>query len=244
MSSTADPRIQWHASADADSWAADVADRIAGALREALAATSAPVRLLVSGGTTPAPAYQRLAAIDLDWSRIVIGLVDDRDVAADDAGSNARAIREHLLRDRAAVARFIALREQAETAADAIAAANADWLASAGQTVAMAVLGMGDDGHTASLFPGARNLDDALSTTAPYALIDATGCPVAGTYHQRLSLTPFGLVSAQQRLLLIRGERKRDVLLSALGIGPVAAMPIRVAWADDAPPLQVCWCAQ
>lgn len=251
MSGIDDPRIDWHASAQPDDWAAEVAAFIASALRESLAAHAGKVRLLVSGGTTPAPAYQRLAASDLDWSRVVVALVDDRDVPADDAGSNARAIREHLLRDRAAAATFVPLRELADSAESAIDAANRCWLASADQPIAVAVLGMGDDGHTASLFPGARNLSAALASSSAYVLVDATGCPVAGAYHQRLSLTPAGLALARQRVLLIRGERKREVLLAALAPGPLEAMPIRVAWSRSSSdgagtdvPLRVFWCAR
>ena len=239
-----DPRIHWHASDTEATWAQRAVDVIAARLRNALGDSQDKLRLFVSGGSTPAPVYRRLASVDLEWSRVVIGLVDDRDVPSDDNGSNARAIREQLMRDHAAAATFQPLRETAATLEGAIDLANERWHAATNQSIVAALLGMGDDGHTASLFPDASNLDAALTSTQPYIHIDATGCPVAGEYPQRLSMTPFGLAQASERLLLIRGAKKRDALIAALSAGPVAAMPIRVALQKELVPLHVHWCAQ
>ncbi len=239
-----DPRIDWHASENETTWVADASDAIADLLRDGLCNASGTVRLLVSGGSTPGPIYRRLANIDLDWSRLVISLVDDRDVPAADEGSNARSIREQLLRDYAAAATFQPLREMSPTLNGAIELANQRWLEAIDQPIVAALLGMGDDGHTASLFPGARNLDAALATNQAYAHIDATGGGVAGDYPQRVSLTPFGLARTIQRVLLIRGAKKRDTLMAALADGPVAAMPIRLAWQAPLAPLHVFWCAE
>lgn len=239
-----DPRIRWHASNTQSAWAQCAVDVIAAGLQSALGGSRDRVRLLLSGGSTPGPVYRQLASVDLDWSRVVIGLVDDRDVPPDNKGSNARAIREQLLRDHAAIATFQPLRETAATLEGAIALANQRWRDAVQQPIVAALLGMGDDGHTASLFPDASNLAAALASTQPYVHIDATGCPVAGDYPQRLSMTPFGLAQASQRLLLIRGAKKRDTLIAALSAGPVAAMPIRAAWQSALAPLHVHWCAQ
>ena len=238
-----DPRIVWHPNDDEAAWVRNSVNTMDNALRTALESTASHVRLLVSGGSTPRPIYTCLANLDLDWSRVVVGLVDDRDVPADNKGSNARTIREQLLRDRAAVATFQPLRETAATLEGAIDAANRRWRDAAEQPIVAALLGMGDDGHTASLFPDAGNLETALVSNQPYIHIDATGCPIAGDYPQRLSMTPFGLAQARQRLLLIRGSAKRDTLVAALANGPVAAMPIRAAWQAPLAPLQVHWCA-
>lgn len=238
-----DPRIDWHASDDEDVWTRDAVDTIAETIENGLECSANQVRLFVSGGSTPGPIYRRLANVELDWSRVVIGLVDDRDVPADSNGSNARMIRETLLRDRAAAATFQPLRETAAALEDAIRIANEHWQVAADQPIVIALLGMGDDGHTASLFPDAGNLDAALNSTQPYIHIDAAGCPVADEFPQRLSMTPLGLAQASQRLLLIRGSKKRNTLVAALVNGPVAAMPIRAVWQAPLAPLQVHWCA-
>ena len=239
-----EPRIDWNASALEATWAKEVVDAVVRLLLDKLQNGNGKVRLLVSGGSTPAPIYRQLAQTDLDWRRVVIGLVDDRDVSAHSDGSNARTIREQLLQGHAVAAEFQPLRETAATLQAAVDFVNQRWRDGADQPIAAALRGMGDDGHTASLFPGAGNLDAALSTNQAYAHIDATGCEVAGDFTQRLSLTPSGLAQSSERILLIRGARKRETLISALSAGPVTAMPIRLAWQPPLAPLHVYWCAE
>ena len=237
-------RIEWNASDLEVTWAKKAAEAVADLLLDELRKVNGKVRFLVSGGSTPAPIYRQLAQTDLDWSRVVVGLVDDRDVPAKDKGSNARAIREQLLQGHAIAAEFQPLRETAATLQAAVVVANQRWRDAVDQPIAAALLGMGDDGHTASLFPGASNLDAALSANQPYVHLDATGCEEAGDFTQRLSLTPLGLAQSSQRILLIRGARKRETLISALSDGPVSEMPIRLAWQMLLAPLHVHWCAE
>jgi 6-phosphogluconolactonase len=248
-------RIDWNASTDEAAWIDAAATAITTALRAALDG-GGEVHLLLSGGTTPAPVYQRLAAGELDWSRVVVGLVDDRDVEPDAQGSNARLIRETLLQNAAAAARFELLRGPRQSIEDAVRAANTRWRARESLFVENAsredtqkqrrrlivVLGMGDDGHTASLFPGALNLAAAFASTEPYAAIDASGCKVAGAYPHRISLTPHGLAQSTQRLLLIRGAGKRAVFEHALQAGDAREMPIRAAIDLPGAALLVHWC--
>lgn len=243
--STRARRIDWHACADESAWIEAAVHGVRTALQAGLDARSS-TWLLLSGGTTPAPVYAALATQTLDWSHVVVSLVDERDVDPGADGSNERLVRETLMRERAGAARFQPLHRVGESLDHAVRASNAGWLrgddACKDASVSITVLGMGDDGHTASLFPGAVNLAAALASTEPYAAIDATGCAVAGIWPQRISLTPAGLAQAQQRILLIRGDEKRATFERALAAGDAREMPIRVAIDMAGAPLQVYWC--
>ncbi|HNR90790.1 MAG TPA: 6-phosphogluconolactonase [Dokdonella sp.] len=244
MNAQDDPRILFEEYAGEVAWVAHSVAVIAAALVERLE-REARARLLLSGGSTPLPVYKALGAAPLDWSRIDIGLVDERDVGADDDGSNARLVRTTLvaaLAERGLDTNFHPLRERAAVAATAIDRANAD--PRVDPAGAVLVLGMGDDGHTASLFPGSRDLAAAFATRQPYALLDASGCGAAGRWPQRLTLTRAGLVAAAARILLLRGTAKRTVLERALDAGSHEALPI--CCAIDAPnaPLRVIACRE
>ncbi|WP_238376606.1 6-phosphogluconolactonase [Luteimonas abyssi] len=195
-------------------------------------------RLLLSGGTTPAPVYAALAKSPLDWSAIDVALVDERWLRPDDPDSNARLIRESLLQGNAARARFETLTQPGRPLTEAVATANAH----ARNAPDVVVLGMGEDGHTASLFPGMRDLDAALSSRQAYVAADATGCPGAGNWHTRISLTPAGLAPARVRVLLIRGQRKRDLLERVLAGEDAHEYPARIAFTTPGAPLHVHWC--
>lgn len=233
----ADPRIVWQCCDDEAQWVRRSVEVIVAAVHAALA-SAATARLLLSGGSTPLPVYRALADAALDWSRLVVGLVDDRDVEPDDVGSNARLVRESMLGNRAIV--FRPLRAAGQVLAAAVDSANAD--PAINPAGAVLVLGMGDDGHTASLFPAAHDLDVVLATAQSYARFDAGGCAGAGNYPQRITLTPAGIARSAARVLLLRGAGKRAVFERALAHADVRELPIRLAIESIGEPLQVVWC--
>ncbi len=181
--------------------------------------------LIVSGGTTPKRFFAALALREIDWARIAITLADERCVADDNPRSNARLLRENLLRDRAAAARFAPLADSRLSPDQELAAARAR-IAALPMPADLVVLGMGDDGHTASWFPGADNLAEAIDPGArPLVLpMRAPGAP-----EPRLTWTARIILRAHALALHIEGADKLETLGRALGPGPVEDMPIRAA---------------
>lgn len=227
--------------ADATVWAQAAAGAIGDSLRLALG-SHARALLLVSGGGTPAPVFEVLAAMNLPWPQITIALVDER-VTGEAAGRNDALVQRTLLQNGAQAAHFQPLLQNG-AALDAHAAAEtaSAWLAQFGIPPSAVVLGMGEDTHTASLFPGSQGLAKALVTDAAYAPIDATGCPVAGRYPHRVSLTPAGLAPARKRVLLLRGQDKLSAFERALVSGDVTEAPVCIACDTPGAMLEVYWC--
>ena len=224
-----------HRSEDQWTWATAVA--VSAALRRELQERPR-ARLLVSGGKTPAPVFRALSQAPLEWDRIDVALVDERWLLPDDTDSNAHLVREHLLCGHAAAARFETLTRPGRNIEAAVADANLHAL----HPPAIVLLGMGDDGHVASLFPHMRGLDAALASDNAYVAVDASGCPGAGPWPRRISLTPAGLAPARTRLLLLRGVNKRVVFERALDGSDPREMPVRIAIQTPGAPLQVHWC--
>jgi 6-phosphogluconolactonase len=232
----AEQRVHFHAHADVDAWTDTSATAITYALGETLRERER-ARLLLSGGGTPEPVYRALSQADLDWPRIDVGLVDERWLQPDDPDSNTRLVRETLLQGRAAAAHFQALTRTGLGIEEAVRVANLH----AHQAADVVVLGMGPDGHTASLFPHMRRLDEALAAPQAYVAVDATGCPGAGRFARRISLTPAGLAPSHARFLLIRGEAKRALFERAMQSGNLRDLPIRLAFTTPGASLQVHW---
>jgi 6-phosphogluconolactonase len=191
--------------------------------------------LAVSGGSTPASLFKVLSACDLDWSRVYITQVDERWVPEEDPDSNARLIREHLMQDKAAAARFVSMKVDGDDAFAAEAEAAAK-LADFADVIDVVVLGMGEDGHTASFFPGAETLADALDVDfEPVCL--AVRPPVAP--HDRMTLSLAALLRSQQLYLHITGEKKWDVLQLALEVDDPFELPICSVFHREDNPLEV-----
>ena len=196
-------------------WTADL-------LRAAIEARGMAL-LIVSGGTTPLRYFQALSNKALDWSRVAITLADERRVADDSPRSNARLVREALLCNLAAAAQFAPLADSRLPAAQELAAASAR-IARLPQPADLVVLGMGDDGHTASWFPNAKGLAEAIDPAAR-ALVQPISAP--GAAEPRLTLTGRVILRARKIALQIEGAAKLATLAKALEDGPTEAMPIR-----------------
>lgn len=228
--------IALHEFRNDDQWAWACAVAITAALRRDLD-QHPRARLLVSGGTSPAPVFRALAQAPLAWDRIDIALVDERWLRPEDPDSNAHLVRRHLLQGHAAQARFEPLTRPGRSIEVAVADANLH----ACHPPGVVLLGMGTDGHTASLFPRMLGLEAALASPNAYVAVDATGCPGAGPWLRRISLTPAGLAPAHTRILLLRGVGKRGVFEQALAGDDVAAMPVRMGFLTPGAQLQVYW---
>jgi 6-phosphogluconolactonase len=198
---------------------------IAAQLREGVA-TRPRASLCATGGRAPGPVYDLLKAADLDWARVVVTLSDERCVAADAPESNARLLRERLLAGPAAKAHLIPLWPRPEPAAlEALLPFDAT------------MLGMGEDGHIASLIPGDPGLTTALDPASSALLADVPaglGSPPVA----RVSLTLKALLSSHAIFLLISGGAKRLVIDRALA---GEDLPVRALLSQTDVAVRVLW---
>lgn len=198
--------------------------------------------LLVSGGTTPAPLYEALSKTNLAWNKVHIALVDERWVDQTHAASNEALIRRSLLINNAKVAHFTGMKTVAERAADGQAEAEANYQ-NLPQPFTVAIIGMGNDGHTASLFPHAKGLKQALSADNSQltAAITAQQSAVTGPNTERMTLTLNGLMKTERLILLMTGEDKLAIFDMAMKPGPIEEMPIRAILHQEQVPVELYW---
>ena len=222
--------------ADKPTLANELAEAVADRIRTAIDARG-EAAIAVSGGSTPSRFFQALGRTkDIDWSKVIVTLVDERWVDETNDRSNALLVNERMLQGPAATARFYPLYSGGdEPDAAGVARTNA-LLADLPEQFAAVVLGMGSDGHTASFFPGGDTLDQALSEEGPTLAIRAPG---AG--EPRITFTLPRLLRADGLYLHIEGEEKAAVLDTALGDGPTQDMPIR-AVLRSGHAVNVYWC--
>ena len=207
-----------------------LADVLASELKQALL-TRDRASLAVPGGTTPGPIFDTLCAVDLDWARVDVMLTDERWVPESSDRSNTALLRRRLLISRAAPAQLIPLYADAPAPEDKLADLTAGLAAALPLSVVL--LGMGADMHTASLFPGADQLELALTGDAPLVAMRAPGAP-----EPRITLSAAVLNAAMARHIVIVGAEKRAALDQAQGLdpqdAPVAAVlkDTTVHWAE------------
>jgi 6-phosphogluconolactonase len=193
--------------------------------------------LAVPGGRTPIALFELLSRVALDWARVRITLTDERWVDPASADSNEQLVRAHLVQRAAASARLSGLKNPA---ADARSGAAASWsgIASLPRPFDFLLLGMGDDGHFASLFPQAPGLAAALDPNAPPGCV-AMRAP--SPPQDRLSLNLSALLDTRNLGVLIVGAGKRAVLERARGDGPATELPLRALLRQQRVPVTVYW---
>lgn len=202
-----------------------VADKMAGELGDFLRRTG-KATFCVPGGTTPAPVFDVLSDVDLDWAGVTVLLNDERWVPETSPRSNGRLVREHLLKGKAAAARFVPFYHPTPTPEESLV--DIDAALEGLLPISVLMLGVGADMHTASLFPGADRLAQAMASDAPPVMVlrsEAAGDP-------RVTLTLPVLKAAVRTHVVATGPEKRAAIERAQKLGPMEA-PIR-ALLDDA----------
>ena len=189
-----------------------LADAVAQNLRDTLA-TQPRATLAVSGGKSPIAFFQALSQQDLDWARVNITLVDERIVPTRHADSNTSLVRQHLLQHRAAAAQWLPLiSDDADEGSLKNSAAAVEFALQHYTQPDVLVLGMGGDGHTASIFPQAPQFADAVRADYPQPLLHTS--PITAP-HERISMTLAAIVATPHVYLAISGADKRRVYEAA-----------------------------
>lgn len=193
--------------------------------------------LVVSGGSTPVPFFKALREKPLDWARIHVLLADERWVPETDPDSNTRLVKEKVLKGPASEAHYLSLKQPGKTPADGLEAVERE-LDELNLPLDVLVLGMGNDGHTASLFPDAPELDRALDPESVERVVPMTP---SSQPQKRITLTLRVLKQAGFTALHLKGDDKLATLKAACGdIEKVRDMPVR---AFLKPGLKIYWSA-
>ena len=213
-----------------------LAEQVSTLLQSALA-LKGKASIAVSGGSTPKGFFKALSEKDIDWKNVTITLADERWVDINSSDSNTRLVHEHLLQNKAAVAKFFHLKQGEhlcdETLADLNLAATNTLL-----PLDVLILGMGEDGHTASLFPCSEQIQQGLEQGNSSALMKVEP---ATAPHQRITFSFAALSETNNIFLHISGDSKKQVLEHVLASTDIYAMPIRAFLQNDRITTQVYW---
>lgn len=215
--------------ATVDAAARALADDLAEALRQAISARDRAL-LAVSGGRTPRHVFDCLRQLDVDWPRVTVTLTDERWVPADHPDSNEGLVRSFLLRGPAAAARFVPL-YGGEVSPEAGQPACEARLAALARPFDAVYLGLGGDGHFASLFPGEPALDvrDRICVAVPGT----------ETRQPRMTLTASAILDAREVFLMFSGADKHALYAEARKAGPYQHIPLRLVLGQERTPVSV-----
>lgn len=211
-----------------------LADRVESELLNAINSRGS-ASLVVSGGNTPKPLFKELSRRELPWHKVVITLADERWVDVESKHSNEAMLRDSLLKGYAGRAAFVPLKNNAATALEGRQECE-QMVTQISLPFDLVILGMGDDGHTASLFPGVSGA--ALDVSTP-ALCQSVVPPVAP--YERMTLTARALLSSRNIFLHIVGDNKWQVYTEALSADNLDEMPVRVVLHQNEVPVGVYW---
>jgi len=222
---------------DAETLAEALATHVATALTEGIKARGR-ASILLSGGSTPKRFFSALSRRPLDWANVGVSLVDERWGPPTSDRSNGALVKENLLTGPAAAATLVPLYVTAENIEDGLRQVTKN-LGNLPRPFDVVILGMGNDGHTASFFPGGDNLIAALDPASERDLI-AMRAPGAG--EPRVTFTLARLLETRNLILHIQGEEKADTLKRAMESGPVSDMPVRAVLRQTDPAPVIYWC--
>lgn len=219
--------------------ASELAESLAAAIAQCLAQeleNRPRVSLAVSGGRTPTAMFAALSQQAIAWNRVDITLVDERWVKEAKPASNAALVRKNLLQNAASEANFIPLFNGAPSNLEGCQDCHQQ-LSNISRPIDVVVLGMGNDGHTASLFPKCPNLAHAMAETNT-SICAATTAPVEP--QQRITLTAQQIHLARHKFLHLVGSDKQTTLQQAMHLRSPSKMPI---FAFLQRPLSIFWSA-
>jgi len=193
--------------------------------------------LLVSGGSTPKGLFERLSGADLDWSNVVVSLVDERYVPDGHADQNGGMVKELLLKDKASKAKFIPLVQDSEDIERNLRLSK-QAVEELPRPFTVVLLGMGGDGHTASLFPESPQLDDGMDVQNERVLMITD--PVTAQ-HRRITFTRRALLDASHLILHCYGSDKKSILDEAMELELYRPYPIQGFLHQKQAPIEIHW---